>query len=261
MAEGAFSTELAIRGGTLILQLAFSVLRRDGRPFGISVFGKDITKRKRAEAAIAASLHEKEILLRELYHRTKNNMNVIISMLRLQSEEIDDARVREAFTETEDRILSMALVHEKLYESKDLSHINLKDYLRDLAGQLRDNYSLSPQRALVETRLADVYVALDAAISCGLIVNELISNALKHAFPDGRSGRILVELSEDSGSIRLVVEDNGVGLPPGFSPERDGHLGLELVNALATGRLGASLAFSTQGGLRCELRFQRDSGA
>ena len=135
-AEGAFSIERRALSGSGVLNLSLHLLERDGKTFGFSIFAKDITERKEAEERIQRSLSEKETLLRELYHRTKNNMNVIISMMKLQSREIGDERLKKAYAETEDRIISMSLVHEKLYEAGDLSHINLKDYFEDLTRHI-----------------------------------------------------------------------------------------------------------------------------
>jgi PAS domain S-box-containing protein len=256
LADGAYSTEYDVYASPNVLQLGFNVLERDGRLFGLSVFGKDITERKQAEGQINKSLLEKETLLRELYHRTKNNMNVIISMLKLQSNQTGDERLKEAFSETEDRILSMSIVHEKLYAAQDLSHINLKEYIDDLAKHLLANYSVSGGHLSLAVHMDDVYVLIDTAISCGLIINELISNALKHAFPDGRAGQIEIQLSQDENRrINLIISDDGVGMPPDFDVGRDGHLGLRLVSSLAQSKLRAQVIFNTKNGLSCQLLF------
>jgi two-component sensor histidine kinase/PAS domain-containing protein len=260
LAEGAYSTEYNVYASPSVLQLSFNVLKRDGKLFGLSVFGKDITERKLAEEQINKSLIEKETLLRELYHRTKNNMNVIISMLKLQSNQTGDERLKEAFSETEDRIISMSMVHEKLYEAQDLSHINLKEYIEDLARHLLANYSVSNDHLSLALRMDDVRVLIDTAISCGLIINELISNALKYAFPDGRAGRLEIRLSQDEDrEITLVVSDDGVGLPPGFDVKHDGHLGFRLINSLAQSKLRARLGFEANHGLSCSLSFREGS--
>ena len=263
LAEGSFQTELETRfgisPGPSIMQLAFSVLRREGKAFGLSVFGKDITEPRRAEEQIAKSLREKETLIRELYHRTKNNMNVIISMLRLQANHVDDVRLRAAFAETEARIMSMSLVHEKLYESSDLTHINLKTYIEDLAERLFKSYSLADDRVSLALGLSDVSVPIDTAVSCGLIINELISNALKYAFPDERRGEIRIDLERRADSrIRLAFSDDGVGLPEGFDVERDGHLGMQIILSLAKGRLRADVSTRSENGLSYELKFENE---
>jgi two-component sensor histidine kinase len=223
-----------------------------------------LTKRalEESRAQIERSLREKETLIRELYHRTKNNMNVIISMLRLQANHTGDDRLRAAFAETEARIMSMSLVHEKLYESSDLSHINLRTYLEDLAGRLFANYRLDDGRVTLDLDLRDASVPIDTAVSCGLIINELVSNSLKYAFPEGRKGRIRIELSpsgapdgSSGSSVRLAFSDDGIGLPEGFDIERDGNLGMKIVLSLARGRLKASVKASSGTGLSYELAF------
>lgn len=202
------------------------------------------------------SLMEKQTLLRELYHRTKNNMNVIISMLKLQSREIGDARLKKAFGETEDRIISMSLVHEKLYEAQDLSHINLKEYFEDLIKHIIANYNLSNDPPTLSLDMQNVFVLIETAIACGLIVNELISNTLKYAFPSGRAGEIRVLLHQDENEeITLVVSDNGIGLPPEFDAKRDGHLGMRLIDSLARGKLRTEAVLETDRGVSCRLVF------
>jgi two-component sensor histidine kinase len=254
--EGAYSIEHCAFADSSIFHLNINLLERDKNLFGLSIFAKDITERKKAEDQIQRSLLEKETLLRELYHRTKNNMNVIISMLKLQSREIEDARLKEAFSETEDRIISMSLVHEKLYEAQDLSHINLKEYFEDLTRQIMANYNLSNKLPSLSLYMDDVYVLIDTAIACGLIVNELISNTLKYAFPSGQAGEIAIRLrQEDNNEISLIVSDNGIGLPSGFDVKRDGHLGLRLIESLARGKIRAKVVFNTDHGLSCQLRF------
>jgi two-component sensor histidine kinase len=221
-----------------------------------------LTKRalEESQAQIERSLREKEVLIRELYHRTKNNMNVIVSLLRLQRNHSGDERLREAFTETESRIMSMSLVHEKLYESSDLSHIDLKTYVEDLAGRLFSNYNLDDDRVSLELELGDVLVQTDTAVSCGLIINELVSNSLKYAFPDGRRGTIRIELGPaESSGIRLVFSDDGVGLPEGFDIERDGNLGMKIVMSLARGRLKARAATRSDAGLSFVMEFAEEA--
>jgi two-component sensor histidine kinase/HAMP domain-containing protein len=176
---------------------------------------------RESEAQIRKSLSEKETLLRELHHRTKNNMGVIIALLELQALDIDDARLNDAIAETTGRIRSMALVHQKLYEARDLSHINLREYIEELALLLTASYLVPPARLSTIHELEDISVLIDTAIPCGLILNELISNALKYAFPGGRKGEIRLELRKlEGGEIRLRVSDDGVGLPEGFDPGR-----------------------------------------
>jgi PAS domain S-box-containing protein len=218
---------------------------------------EDNTERKLAEELIKKSLAEKETLLRELYHRTKNNMSVIIAMLELQSSYSNDKRLHKAFGEAQDRIRSMALVHQKLYETSDLSHINLKDYIGSLVGLLMTSYRTSPKHISWVLEMEDVLVLIDTAIPCGLILNELISNTLKYAFPGKRTGEIKIQLRRtESGEIQLGVSDTGVGLPGGFDSRRDGHMGLQTIFSLAENQLKAQISFSTVQGVACQLRFK-----
>ena len=151
----------------------------------------------------------------------------------------------------------MSLVHEKLYEAHDLSHINLKEYFEDLTKQLIVNYCYKGEYPSLAFDMEDVYVPIDTAISCGLIVNELVSNSLKYAFPAGRAGEISIRLRRAAaGDIELTVSDDGVGPPSGFDPKRDAHLGLRLVENLARGKIRARVHWGGGPGLSCLLRFK-----
>jgi PAS domain S-box-containing protein len=193
---------------------------------------RDITERRRAEEIIQASLREKEALLREIHHRVKNNLQVTSSLLRLQAGATDDARARLLFEEAVNRIRSMALVHEKLYQSTNLSRIDLADYVRSLGELLTRSSALEPSNVTLDVFGPPTFLPIDTAVPFGLIINELLSNALKHAFPSGR-GRITVELRErPDDTLAVIVRDDGVGLPAGVDPERLETLGLKLVYAL-----------------------------
>ena len=208
--------------------------------------------RKRAEERVRGSLVEKEVLLKEIHHRVKNNLQVISSLLNLQSRQIQDEAVLELFRESQNRVRSMALTHEQLYRSSDLAEIDLSRYVKDLAGGLVRSYGIDPRRVRLKVEVSDVALPLDVAIPSGLIVTELVSNALKHAFPGGREGEIRIELSEtDSGRARLYVADNGVGLPGAVEIESSGSLGLRLLRSLATQLDGSIKATSDNGTTVC----------
>ena len=193
----------------------------------------DITARKQVEEQLKTSLHEKEILLKEIHHRVKNNMQVISSLLNLQSGYISNAQALEIFQDSQNRVRSMALIHEKLYRSKNLAEIDLGEYINDLAIHLFRSYKAESKGIALKVRAEDVYLGIDAAVPCGLIINELISNALKHAFPLGHQGEILVELQKDQQQqISLCISDNGIGFPAGLDFRNTGSLGLQLVNTL-----------------------------
>jgi two-component sensor histidine kinase len=203
-----------------------------GKPTGIVTI-IDITDTKRAEEELQASLAEKEVLLKEVHHRVKNNLQIISSLLELQSDYITDDRSCRFLRESQDRIKSMALIHERLYESRDLASINLAGYIDDLCGHLFHSYFADPGRIRLKVDAEDMKLSIDKAIPCGLIINELVSNCLKHAFPDGRDGEIIICLHAGSGNrITLSVADNGVGLPPDLDFRKTATLGLQLVNML-----------------------------
>ena len=223
---------------------------------GIVVLSYDITERKRAEEQIEKALAEKETLLRELYHRT-NNMQIISALLELQASAIDDPRLQEAFTNTNNRIRAMALVHQKLYEAQDLTHISLKEYIADLLSLLMTSYRVPPGRLSFVLEMEDAFVLIDTAIPCGLILNELISNAIQHAFPAGQPGVITVALHRlEGGEIYLRFADDGVGPPPGFDFHRDAGLGLQNIFALAENQLRGQVSFDANPGVACELCFR-----
>ncbi len=194
---------------------------------------KDITGRKMAEEQIRRSLEEKAMLLQEIHHRVKNNMTVIHSLLELQSGYIHDSRDREMFHESMNRIKSMALIHERLYHSEDLSNIDFNEYLNTMLESMFQSYGLTAETVSLRTDISGVALGIGAAIPCGLIVNELVSNALKYAFPEGRKGEVTVALRIiDNDEIALSVGDNGIGIPPGLDYRHSKTLGLNLVNAL-----------------------------
>lgn len=222
------------------------VLETSGVPFydssgdfgGYRGIDRDITERKLVEERLEASLREKETLLRELYHRTKNNMQVISNLIDLQALDVKDEKTVKLFKETQNRIKTMALVHEKLYQSKDLSNLNLKDYIGDLANALLGSYQLSGDRITLKLDVEPISVSIDTATPCGLIINELMSNSLKHAFPGNRQGEVSLVLHQsEKGEIDMRFSDNGVGLPKGFDFKNTRSLGLTLVRNLSVKQL------------------------
>jgi two-component sensor histidine kinase len=183
---------------------------------------------------IKVALKEKDILLKEIHHRVKNNMAMMSSFLQLQIQQVKDPEALQRFIDTRNRIYTMALVHEKLYHTEDLKNINFKDFIRDLAESLIYSYAASPHLIQLNTDIADVSLNLDRAIPCGLIINELVSNALKHAFPDNRKGTITISLTPHSkGGYALVVRDDGVGLPKQMDTQQTDSIGLKLVPLLS----------------------------
>jgi PAS domain S-box-containing protein len=215
----------------------------------------DITERIQAEERIKTALAEKDTLLRELYHRTKNNMQIISALLSLQKDYSNDPAVTAILTEMDNRIQAMSMVHQKLYQSRNLSNIDLGEYLRELSALLEDSYKAAPGIGLF-LDLESISVTIDLAIPCGLVLNELVSNALKYAFPGGGKGVIKVSLRSDAGrAIHLTVSDNGVGLPEGFSPRQDGKLGMQTLFALVEHQLRGKIEFVNDSGLTVDVQF------
>jgi PAS domain S-box-containing protein len=243
-------------GRTAWMEFSAEPIESQGQRIFVTI-ARDITPRKLAEEQLRKSLAEKETLLRELHHRTKNNMNVIIALLNMQAQGIDDARFTEAIADAEGRIHSMALVHEKLYEANDLSRINLKDYVHELANTMVSSYNSQPGRRHLIEELEDVSILLDTAIPCGLVLNELLSNALKHAFPGEANGTIRLGLHRaKEGTIHLEVSDDGIGLSHGFDPRKDGLMGMQTIVALAEGQLAGTINFVSGPGLSCRIAFR-----
>ena len=208
---------------------------------------QEIAERKRVEEQIKASLKEREVLLHELHHRTETSMNVICLMLKLQSSSIFDEQLLQIFRDLDTRIRVMALVHHKLYQAEDLSRIDLKEYFHDLALLLYKNYKADADKISLKSRLESVFVSIDTAILCGLLLNELVSNCLKHAFPDGKTGEIRLALRViKTGEIELRVGDNGVGLPKRFDSKRGGLLGLQLVRSIKESQLKGTVTLNRE---------------
>jgi two-component sensor histidine kinase len=195
----------------------------------------DITARKRAEEQIKASLAEKEVMLREIHHRVKNNLQVISSLISLQADNLTDERMREEFNDVRDRVRSMALIHEQLYQTSDLARLNFADYAVSLLHSLWRSHGALAEKVQLNLALASVTLSIKTAMPCGLILNELAGNALKHAFPGSNGGEVTVGLEHDSvtGAVCLHVHDNGVGLPAGLDWRQSPSLGLHLVQILA----------------------------
>jgi PAS domain S-box-containing protein len=221
-------------GNTRWLQWNFrAIFNRQGQVSEFQAVGRDITELKRNEEQIRASLKEKDALLKEIHHRVKNNLQIISSMLSLQEAKVSEPASREILADSRNRIKSMALIHERLYGSHDLSSIDFSEYIRSLLRHLSYSYGANNGRISVRTDVGDMSLNIDIAVPLGLIVNELVTNSFKHAFPGESTGEIFVELHrENEGKYLLVVGDNGVGMPPDFDLDRTSSLGLQLVHAL-----------------------------
>jgi PAS domain S-box-containing protein len=232
--------------------------RPNGEVFGVLGVYEDITERQQAQETIKTSLRDKEVLLKEIYHRTKNNLQVVSSLLRLQSIRVTDPQLLGAFEDTINRIRSMAMVHEKLYQSKNLSHIDLKDYIQDLAKFLLKSYQTESGKIALHLDLHSVIVNIETAMPCGLIINELISNAIKYAFPGTRRGTISIYLqSTTDRDIELRVGDDGVGLPPALDIWKTDSLGFIIITGIGTKQLGGKLTVRRHPGTEFRLCFRK----
>jgi len=209
------------------------------------------------QQALQASLEEKEVLLREIHHRVKNNLQVISSLLNLQAGYIEDERYAEMFKESQERVKSMALVHEKLYQSKDLARVDFAGYIESMVQELRRSYGSEGAGIGIKTEVENIRLGVDYAIPCGLIINELVSNSLKHAFPQGEGGEVRIamrQVGEDG--IELEVSDNGAGISESVEVRNSESLGLRLVSILAEEQLGGEMELDRNEGTRFRIRFR-----
>ncbi|MEW6667383.1 MAG: histidine kinase dimerization/phosphoacceptor domain -containing protein [Thermodesulfobacteriota bacterium] len=217
---------------------------------------------KEREEHLKTSLREKEVLLKEIHHRVKNNLQIISSMLNLQLPYLKDGQAVDLFKESQNRVHSMALIHEKLYQSESLAKIDLPEYIRSLTASLFLSYGVSERSIRPKISVEDISVDIDTVVPCALIINELVSNSLKHAFPDswrqaGRIGEISIQLGQHAGDeLALTVSDNGIGLPPGFAMEKGESLGLKIVNVLVR-QLRGTIQHGTDNAAEFKIRFRR----
>ena len=238
------------------VEIGLNPIETEGGPMVLASI-VDITERKRAQVRIEKALEEKTVLLNELHHRVKNNLQMISSLLNLQANSSDDARLREVLNECQNRVKAMGLTHQLLYEHKDFSRVDLGEYLSRLSQLLLSTYRAHGKGVKLELVLPPErhYVGLEKAIPCGLAVNELVTNAFKHAFPAERQGTIIVSLAAGSNNeVVLTIADDGIGLPPGFNINTIKSLGLRLV-PLLTEQLRGTLAMDASAGSSFALRF------
>ena len=221
----------------------------------IIAIGIDITEHKTAEKAIKSSLNDKNILLKEIHHRVKNNMQIISSLLNLQTEYVDDEQAINVLKESQNRVRSMAIIHEKLYKSKDLTHINFADYIKSLVSNLFYSYNIRQTRIKSTFRIEDISLNIETAIPCGLIISELISNSLKYAFPNDMNGEIIVSLKAKDDTYQLCISDNGIGLPEDINFNNIKTLGMSLVNSL-TEQIDGKVTIYRNHGTQYEINFK-----
>jgi PAS domain S-box-containing protein len=227
----------------------------DGKGREIVGVARDITEHLKAE-----ELAKNILLLKEIHHRIKNNLQVISSLLYLQSGYVQDPRTREMFKESQNRVRSMALLHEKLYQTRSPGGVDFSEYIDDMTRSLLASYGVNSSLVELSVKADGITLGIDTAVPCGLIINELVSNALKHAFPGSPPGQVSIEITPELGNggpgwYRLVVSDNGKGFPPGFDPRATDSLGLKLVYTL-TEQLGGSLTLDGDRGARFTIIFR-----
>jgi len=218
----------------------------------------DITNQKVAEEKMQASLKEKEALLSEVHHRVKNNMQVIISLLRLQADKIEDKQYADMFKESQNRIKSMSLIHERLYQTKDFANIDFGAHVKSLVDGLYVSHRVDTNKIRLNIDIKDVSFNLENAIPCGLIINELVSNSLKYAFPDERKGKIEISLlvtNEDE--IELTVSDDGVGIPEDLDVRAAESMGLHIVRILAEQTLEGKMDLDRTEGTHFHFQLKR----
>lgn len=226
----------------------------DGRRLVLSM-AVDITDRKQAEMQLRSALAEKEVLLKEIHHRVKNNLQIVSGLLQLQAQGLENPQLINALKESQNRVEAMSLIHKKLYAASDLEQIDVADYIQSLAVSLLTTYQISPGKIALGVEVEPVTLSLDQAIPCGLIINELVSNALKYAFPNHHSGEINIKLCHVNRDLKLTIQDNGVGLPQGLDWRNAQSLGLSLVYALVTEQLEGRLFVDHEQGTQFTIRF------
>jgi two-component sensor histidine kinase len=242
-------------GRQLHLELNTQLIKEKGKPVSMQGIGRDITERKQMEERIRASLKEKEMLLREVHHRVKNNFQVITSLMSLQSVSIQNPELRKSFMDAQSRIRSMSLIHEKFYQSDDLSRLDFSSYVNTIVNEL--HYSFADSREIEPlVDVVDIRLNVDQANPCGLIINELLTNSFKYAFPKGWEGsaEIQVSIRETGGRIEMVIGDNGAGLPDSVDLNTTQTLGLSLVSLLVK-QLDGTLVLERSPGTRYIISF------
>jgi PAS domain S-box-containing protein len=232
--HAVFETEIRTKSGLLLpVEISVRLFTFQDNPTVLASI-RDISQRKATEKAIQESLLEKQLLLKEIHHRVKNNLQVIISLLNLQSRYVTDPMILSVIMESQHRVKAMALVHEQLYQTRRFAAINFRNYTQALTGNLVSTFNAPLQKIEINLDIGEnIWINIDAAIPLGLIISELVSNSLKYAFPNARNGRIGISLKpDDSGNYILIIQDNGIGMPADFNWEQARSLGLRLVSML-----------------------------
>jgi PAS domain S-box-containing protein len=256
-AFGIETVKIRKDGSMVFVSLTTSLLLDSNHNLaGLSFIIRDITERKRAEEKIRKSLEEKEVLLREIHHRVKNNMQIVSSLLALQTQNIEDNKYKDMFIDSQNRINSMAIIHEKLYRSENIAQINFKEYINDIVSNIFESYCMK-SNIKIEINAENIPIKIDYSVPCGLILNELVTNSLKYAFPDGRQGKIQISVeSKENNMIQLSISDDGIGIPKDMDIQNSKSLGLHLVTALAKNQLHGEIILNRDGGTKFQINFK-----
>jgi PAS domain S-box-containing protein len=245
-------------GRRVPIELSMANLVLDGRIVGRVGVARNISDRRQAEEQIRASLQEKEVLLKEIHHRVKNNLQIISSLLNLQSKYISDPKALQMFIDSQNRVKSMALIHEILFRSRDITKIDFAEYIKNISVQVFRLYGAYSRKISLETNVKNIMLDVDTAIPCGLIVTELVTNSLKYAFGEAREGSIYIEFSSDgANTLTLIVRDNGSGFPKDIDFQNIDSLGLKLVVALAR-QLSGTVELDCSTGTTFKVTFVND---
>ena len=248
------------RDGIYLNNHIYPIKNENGKVYRLAIVSIDITPLKSAENALKVALKEKELLIKEIHHRVKNNLMVISSLLNLQSRYIKDKEALGLFRESQTRAKSMALIHERLYKSDDLKSINFGEYISNLANDLFRTYGADRNKLELDLRMKNtdnLNVDINTAVPLGLIVNELLSNSIKHAFPDDRGGKIMVDFHKEDDGFILIISDNGIGFPEELDYKNTKSLGLQIVNTL-TNQIGGVITMNVQDGTTFTIEFKED---
>lgn len=246
--------KFVVGGEERLYEAHYNPIRANEEITGIAVFSRDITEQKRAEENTLKSLKEKEVLLKEVHHRVKNNLQVISSILNLQTSYLKDKGTINLLKECQNRIKTMAFIHESLYQNKDFSQINFSEYIVTLVKNLFYSFEASQQKIKTNFDIDTILLNLDLSIPCGLIMNELVSNALKYAFEGGREGAVFIRLKKEKGKIKMAVSDNGKGMPEHIDFRNTETLGLQLVTTL-TEQINGTITMNRNKGTTFEIIF------
>jgi two-component sensor histidine kinase len=222
---------------------------------------RDVTERKKSEEQLLAALREKEVLIKEIHHRVKNNLQVITSLLNLQAGHIEDKSLKDSLEQTRNRVRAIATIHDLLYKSGSLARVDMASHIQTLSEDLYSLYGVSPGKVRVDVQVHNVQLQIEQAIPCSLIVNELLSNAFKYAFPNDKEGQVSIAFERvDAASYRLAIHDNGIGLPQGLNFRDTQSLGLQLINIFVE-QLQGSVELIAAQGTHLEIVFPAETGS